>query len=130
MRMPEGSTLLRLQAADYNRYLQTRAQQAAQREGAILTTELVGGGRSAVDHGICTEKPKRSACAGLAQALLLFLRLWNHTTRDLVQQLSRAFWGFIERWEPRHFSLPEIVWSLAPESSSEAFHRKQSASTL
>jgi len=30
------------------------------------------GERSAGDHGVCTEKPKRSACAGLAQAFLAF----------------------------------------------------------
>jgi nucleotide-binding universal stress UspA family protein len=41
--MPGGTALLRQQAVDYYRDLQTGAQQAAQREGVILTTELVEG---------------------------------------------------------------------------------------
>jgi nucleotide-binding universal stress UspA family protein len=41
--VPGGTTLLRQQAVDYYRDLQTRAQQAAQREGVILTSELVEG---------------------------------------------------------------------------------------
>jgi nucleotide-binding universal stress UspA family protein len=39
--VPGGIVLLRQQAADYYRDLLTRARQAAQREGVILTTELV-----------------------------------------------------------------------------------------
>ena len=35
---------------------------------------------------------------------LLFIRLWNHTTHDPIQQLSSSFLGGIERWEPPHFS--------------------------
>jgi nucleotide-binding universal stress UspA family protein len=41
--VPGGSVLLRQQAADYYRDLLTRARQAAQREGVILTVELVEG---------------------------------------------------------------------------------------
>jgi nucleotide-binding universal stress UspA family protein len=39
--VPGATRLLRQQAADYDRALQTRAQQAAQREGVFLTTEPV-----------------------------------------------------------------------------------------
>ena len=41
--VPGGTILLRQQAADYYRDLQARAQQAAEREGVNLTTELVEG---------------------------------------------------------------------------------------
>ena len=41
--VPGGTALLRQQAADYYRDLLTRARQAAQQEGVILTTELVEG---------------------------------------------------------------------------------------
>ncbi len=41
--VPGGTTLLRQQAFEYYRDLQARAQQAAQREGVILTSELVEG---------------------------------------------------------------------------------------
>jgi nucleotide-binding universal stress UspA family protein len=41
--VPGGTMLLRQQATDYYRGLQTRAQQAAEREGVILTIELVEG---------------------------------------------------------------------------------------
>jgi len=41
--VPGGTRLFRQRAADYYRDLQTRAQQAAQRECVVLTTELVEG---------------------------------------------------------------------------------------
>src|SRR5260370_28422915 len=41
--LPGGTKVLCQQAADYYRDLQTCAQQAAQREGVILSTEIVEG---------------------------------------------------------------------------------------
>ena len=41
--VPGGTILLRQQAADYYRDLQARAQEAAEREGVNLTTEVVEG---------------------------------------------------------------------------------------
>jgi nucleotide-binding universal stress UspA family protein len=41
--VPGGTALLRQQASDYYRDLQSRARETAQQEGIILTTELVEG---------------------------------------------------------------------------------------
>jgi hypothetical protein len=53
--VPGGIRLLRQQAADYYRDLQTRAQQAAEREGVILTTELFEGTKRRRSWNACRE---------------------------------------------------------------------------
>jgi nucleotide-binding universal stress UspA family protein len=88
--VPGGTTLLRQQAVDYDRDLQTRAQQAAQREGVILTSELVEGDEvQAIVE--CVQKTQSDLLVlGLHRHSLLFSRLWNHTTHDLSQRLSSS----------------------------------------
>jgi nucleotide-binding universal stress UspA family protein len=91
--VPGGTTLLRQQAVDYYRDLHTRAQQAAQREGVILTSELVEGDEvQAIVE--CVQKTQSDLLVlGLHRHSLLFSRLWNHTTHDLSQQLSSSILG-------------------------------------
>ena len=91
--VPGGTTLLRQQAVDYYRDLQTRAQQEAQREGVILTSELVEGDEvQAIVE--CVQKTQSDLLVlGLHRHSLLFSRLWNHTTYDLSQQLSSSILG-------------------------------------
>jgi hypothetical protein len=100
--LPGGTRLLRQQAADYYRDLQTRAQQAAQREGVILTTELVEGDEVQAIMECVQRNQSDLLVLGLHRHSLLFSRLWNHTTHDLVQQLSSSILGFIEKWEQRY----------------------------
>jgi nucleotide-binding universal stress UspA family protein len=88
--VPGGTTLLRQQAAQYYRDLQARAEQAAQREGVILTTELVEGDEV---QGIvqCAQRTQSDLLVlGLHRHSLLFGRLWNHTTHDLSQQVTSS----------------------------------------
>ena len=91
--VPGGTRLLSQQAADYYRDLQTRAQQAAQREGVILTTELVEGDEVQAIVECIQRNHSDLLVLGLHRHSLLFSRLWNHTTHDLVQQLSSSILG-------------------------------------
>jgi nucleotide-binding universal stress UspA family protein len=91
--MPGGTRLLRQQAADYYRELQTRAQQAAQREGVILTTELVEGDEVEAIVECMQRNQSDLLVLGLHRHSLLLGRIWNHTTYDLVQQLSGSILG-------------------------------------
>jgi nucleotide-binding universal stress UspA family protein len=91
--VPGGTTLLRQQALNYYRDLQTRAQQAAQREGVILTTELVEGDEVQAIAECMQRNQSDLLVLGLHRHSLLFSRLWNHTTYDLVQQLSSSILG-------------------------------------
>jgi len=88
--VPGGTTLLRQQATQYYRDLQARAEQAAQQEGVILTTELVEGDEV---QGIveCAQRTQSDLLVlGLHRHSLLFSRLWNHTTHDLSQQVTSS----------------------------------------
>ena len=91
--VPGGTTLLRQQAVDYYRDLQARAQQAAQREGIILTTELVEGDEVQAIVECVQRNQSDLLVLGLHRHSLLFSRLWNHTTHDLSQQLSSSILG-------------------------------------
>ena len=91
--VPGGTALLRQQAVDYYRDLQTRAQQAAQREGIILTTELVEGDEVQAIIECVQRNQSDLLVLGLHRHSLLFSRLWNHTTHDLAQQLSSSILG-------------------------------------
>jgi nucleotide-binding universal stress UspA family protein len=91
--VPGGTVLLRQQAADYYRDLLTRARQAAQREGVILTTELVQGDEVQAIMECVQRNQSDLLVLGLRRHSLLFSRLWNHTTYDLVQQLSSSILG-------------------------------------
>jgi nucleotide-binding universal stress UspA family protein len=91
--VPGGTTLLRHQAVDYYRDLQTCAQQAAQREGVILTTELVEGDEVQAILECMQRNQSDLLVLGLHRHSLLFGGLCNHTTHDLVQQLSGSILG-------------------------------------
>jgi nucleotide-binding universal stress UspA family protein len=91
--VPGATTLLRQQAVEYYRDLQTRAQQAAHREGVILTTELVEGAEVEAIVECVQRNQSDLLVLGLHRHSLLFSRLWNHTTYDLVQQLSSSILG-------------------------------------
>ena len=85
--------MLRQQAADYYRDLLTRARQAAQQEGVIMTAELVEGDEGRAIMEWVQRNQSDLLVLGLHRHSLLFGRLWNHTTHDLVQQLSRGILG-------------------------------------
>jgi nucleotide-binding universal stress UspA family protein len=91
--VPEGTALLRQQAADYYRDLLTGAQQAAQQEDVILTTELVEGDEVQAIVECVQRNQSDLLVLGLHRHSLLFSRLWNHTTHDLVQLLSSSILG-------------------------------------
>jgi len=90
---PGATTLLRQQAVNYYRDLQTRAQQTAQLEGVVLTTELVAGDEVQAIVECMQRNQSDLLVLGLHRHFLLFSRLWNHTTYDLVQQLSSSILG-------------------------------------
>jgi nucleotide-binding universal stress UspA family protein len=90
---PGGTALLRQQAANYYRDLQTRAQQAARREGVILTTELVEGDEVEAIVECMRRNQSDLLVLGVHRHSMLLSRLWNHTTYDLVQQLISSILG-------------------------------------
>jgi nucleotide-binding universal stress UspA family protein len=90
---PGGTVLLRQKVADYHRDLLIRARQTAEREGVILKTELVEGDEVQAIMDCVQRNQSDLLVLGLHRHSLLFSRLWNHTTRDLVQQLSNTILG-------------------------------------
>jgi nucleotide-binding universal stress UspA family protein len=91
--VPGGTKLLRQQALDYYRDLQAHARAAAQREGVILTTELVEGDEVQAIVECVRRTQSDLLVLGLHRHSLLFSRLWNHTTHDLSQQLVSSILG-------------------------------------
>ena len=91
--VPGGTTLLRQQAFEYYRDLQTRAQQAAQQEGVILTTDLVEGDEVQAIVECVQRTHSDLLILGLHRHSLLFSRLWNHTAHDLSQQAVSSILG-------------------------------------
>jgi nucleotide-binding universal stress UspA family protein len=91
--LPKGTRLLRQQALNYYRDLQTRAQQAAQREGVLLTTEPVD--RDEVQAIAECVQRNQSDLLVLSQQRhsVLVSRLWNHTTYDPIQHLNSSILG-------------------------------------
>ena len=91
--VPGGTAPLQQQASDYYRDLQPHARETAQQEGVILTTEFVAGDEvQAIVE--CVQKTQSDLpVLGLHRHSLLFSRLWNQTTHDLVQQLSSSILG-------------------------------------
>jgi len=91
--MPGGTALLREQAVDYYRDLQTRAQQAAQREGVVLATELVEGDEVQAIIECAQRNQSDLLVLGLHRHSLLSSGVWNHTAHDLVQQVRSNILG-------------------------------------
>ena len=91
--VPGGTGLLQQQASDYYRDLQAHARAAAQREGVILTTELVEGDEVQAIIECVRRNQSDLLVLGLHRHPLLFSRLWNHTTHDLVQQVRSNILG-------------------------------------
>lgn len=81
------------EAADYYGDLETRAQQVAERGGVILTTQLVEGDEVEAIVECMRRNQSDLLVLGLHRHSLLLSRVWNHTTHDLVQQLSGSILG-------------------------------------
>jgi nucleotide-binding universal stress UspA family protein len=85
-----ASIVLPRQAFQYCRMLQVNAQQAAHQQGITLKTELAEGDevKAIVESVQRTESDL--LVLGIRRRYGLFSRLWNHTTRDLSQQVSSS----------------------------------------
>jgi hypothetical protein len=71
-----------------------RARQAAQMvEGVSLAAELVEGDEVRAIMECLQRNQSDLLVLGLHRHSLLFGRLWNHTTHDLVQQLGSSILG-------------------------------------
>lgn len=62
-------------------------------EGVSLTAELVEGDEVQAIMECVQRNQSDLLVLGLHRHSLLFSRLWNHTTHDLVQQLSSSILG-------------------------------------
>ena len=91
--VPGGTALLRQQATEYYRKLQTEAQEAARQQGIALTTELVEGDEvEAIVE--CAERTHSDLLiVGIHRHPLLASRLWNHTAHDLSQRAASDILG-------------------------------------
>jgi len=68
-------------------------QQAAEREGVNLTTELVEGDEVEAIVECMQRNQSDLLVLGLHRHSLLLSRMWNHTAYDLVQRLSASILG-------------------------------------
>lgn len=91
--VPGGTALLRQQASEYYRKLQTNAQEAARQEGIALTTELVEGDEIEAIVACAQRTHSDLLVVGIHRHPLLLSRLWNHTAHDLSQQVASNILG-------------------------------------
>jgi len=91
--VPGGTALLKEQAAEYYRDLQTEAQEAARQEGIALTTELVEGDEVEAIVECAQRTHSDLLVVGIHRHPLLLSRLWNHTTYDLSQRVTSNILG-------------------------------------
>ena len=91
--MPGATALLHQQPSEYYRNLQAAAQRTARQEGVILRTEVVEGDEvQAIVE--CAQRTQSDLLVfGLHRHSLMFGRLWNHTARDLAQQVQTSILG-------------------------------------
>ena len=91
--IPGGTAMLRQQASEYYRNLQTEAEEAARQEGIALTTELVEGDEveAIVEYAVRTDSDL--LVVGIHRHPLLLSRLWNHTAHDLSQRVASNILG-------------------------------------
>jgi len=91
--VPGGTALLRQQASEYYRKLQTEAQEAARQEGIALMTELVEGDEvEAIVE--CAQRTRSDLLVvGIHRHPLLLSRLWNHTAHDLPPRVESNILG-------------------------------------
>src|SRR5262249_38583220 len=84
--VPGGTALLREQASEYYRMLQSDAKETARRAGIALTTELVEGNEveAVVEYVLKTQSDL--LIVGIHRHSLLLSALWNHTAHDLAQR--------------------------------------------
>src|SRR5262249_39766385 len=91
--VPGGTPLLRQQASEYYRNLQTKAQEAALQQGIALTTEL-GEGDETEAIVECARRTHRVVLVvGMNRYPLLLSRVWNHTAHDLSQRVASNILG-------------------------------------
>jgi nucleotide-binding universal stress UspA family protein len=90
VQLPDPTEALREQATEYYRKIQGDAQQASQREGVVLMTELVEGDEvQAIVE--CAQRTRSDLLVvGVHRHSSLFGRLLNHTTQDLSQQVASS----------------------------------------
>jgi nucleotide-binding universal stress UspA family protein len=86
--VPGGTALLRQQASEYYRKLQTGAQEAARREGITLMAELVEGDEVEAIVECAQRTHSDLLVVGIHRHPLLLSRLWNHTAHDLSQRVE------------------------------------------
>ena len=91
--VPGGTALLRQQASEYYRKLQTEAQEAARQEGIALTTELVEGDEVEAIVECVQRIHSDLLVVGIHRHPLLLSRLWNHTAHDLSQRVASNILG-------------------------------------
>jgi nucleotide-binding universal stress UspA family protein len=91
--VPGGTALLRQQASEYYRKLQTEAEEAARQEGIALTTELVEGDEVEAIVECAQRTHSDLLVVGIHRHPLLLSRLWNHTAHDLSQRVTSNILG-------------------------------------
>jgi len=91
--VPGGTALLRQQASEYYRKLQTEAQEAARQEGIALTTELVEGDEVEAIVECAQRTHSDLLVVGIHRHPLLLSRVWYHTTHDLSQRVASNILG-------------------------------------
>ena len=85
-----ASIVLPRQASQYYRMLQVNAQQAAHQQGITLKTELAEGDAVKAIAESVQRTESDLLVLGIRRRYGLFSRLWNHTTHDLLQQVSSS----------------------------------------
>jgi len=91
--VPGGTALLREQATEYYRKLQTEAEEAARQQGISLTTELVEGDEVEAIVECVQRTHSDLLVVGIHRHPLLVSRLWNHTAHDLSQRVVSDILG-------------------------------------
>jgi nucleotide-binding universal stress UspA family protein len=91
--VPGGTALLRQQASENYRNLQTEAEEAARHEGIALTTELVEGDEVEAIVECAQRTHSDLLVVGIHRHPLLLSRLWNHTAHDLSQRVTSNILG-------------------------------------
>jgi len=91
--VPGGTALLREQASEYYRKLQTEAEESARQQGVALTTELVEGDEIEAIVECAQRTHSDLLVVGIHRHPLLISRLWNHTAYDLSQRVASNILG-------------------------------------
>ena len=91
--IPGGTAVLRQQASEYYRKLQTEAQETARQQGIALATELVEGDEVEAIVECAQRTDSDLLIVGIHRHPLLLSRFWNHTAHDLSQRVASNILG-------------------------------------